>query len=741
MHIYVSPDGNDANHGSREQPFRTLAKAAAVLQPGDTCILRGGVYREVLRPECSGTAAQPIIFQAADGESPVISGADLLAGWQAEAAGLWSAAMIWDLADQNQLFADGQMLAEARWPNHKGSLFQPERAMAKAGTASTLTDPELPGGADSWNGALLWCCGGAKWICWSARVTGYDPDAHTLTFAGEYPKVHWYTPGAGSEYVLMGVKAALDAPGEWWYDRASRRLWLCLAAGQRPDRLAVEAKARLAAIDLREREHVYLRGLHFRAGGVLTDDGSRHLRLERLNGAYVAHSYAKDVSDQAVLIAGERNVVNSCEFAFSSASVLRLRGRENKIVNCFIHDGNYGGLWCGTLALAGRRHVVSHNTVCHSGRDLVGICGLMESILEFNDLAYAGWLTHDLGITYGHDTDFANTEIRFNWVHDNVAKGSAEGIYFDHCSHNVIVHHNLIWNIPAMPVQVNNPCYFNLIAHNSCFRTNTMLGDIHSFDHSHRQDLFGTRYVNNLVNAPFMMPENTILANNLVAGNPGYVNPVPPDLSLRADSAARGAAHPVRGLNEGATPDCGAIPWGELPWRAGHDFARFPFPETQWARPEIQYMNHLANPAFELGTLESWRRYGPGSAEIVKGNGWGNTVVSGTDNLPTGTSKFELRLAGDVAGVVQEVTGLQPNTRYQLSGWVKVYDEAETVSLEAADFGGETISVIGRNSRWSRVVLQFTTGATATSATVRICKASAGPGSAAADNLGLVELP
>ncbi len=34
----------------------------------------------------------------------------------------------------------------------------------------------------------------------------------------------------------------------------------------------------------------------------------------------------------------------------------------------------------------------------HSGRDLVSIYGLMESVLEYNDLSHAGWLTRDLGI-------------------------------------------------------------------------------------------------------------------------------------------------------------------------------------------------------------------------------------------------------------------------------------------------------------------------------------------------------
>ena len=34
-------------------PFKTLGKAYAVAQPGETILLRGGVYREVLKPQWS----------------------------------------------------------------------------------------------------------------------------------------------------------------------------------------------------------------------------------------------------------------------------------------------------------------------------------------------------------------------------------------------------------------------------------------------------------------------------------------------------------------------------------------------------------------------------------------------------------------------------------------------------------------------------------------------------------------
>lgn len=42
--IYIAPDGDDLNPGTIAQPFGTLAKAVAVVQPGDTIYVRGGSY-------------------------------------------------------------------------------------------------------------------------------------------------------------------------------------------------------------------------------------------------------------------------------------------------------------------------------------------------------------------------------------------------------------------------------------------------------------------------------------------------------------------------------------------------------------------------------------------------------------------------------------------------------------------------------------------------------------------------
>jgi hypothetical protein len=55
-------------------------------KPGETILLRAGVYREALRPTSDG-----VTVRAMKGEVVTISGADLIEGWRRETDGSWSA--------------------------------------------------------------------------------------------------------------------------------------------------------------------------------------------------------------------------------------------------------------------------------------------------------------------------------------------------------------------------------------------------------------------------------------------------------------------------------------------------------------------------------------------------------------------------------------------------------------------------------------------------------------------------
>ena len=85
-------------------PLASLAKACAIAQPGETIVLRGGVYREVLAPKNDG-----VTVRAMKGEKVTISGADLIEGWKREADGSWSAPLA---AEPKKLLRDGRPWSE-----------------------------------------------------------------------------------------------------------------------------------------------------------------------------------------------------------------------------------------------------------------------------------------------------------------------------------------------------------------------------------------------------------------------------------------------------------------------------------------------------------------------------------------------------------------------------------------------------------------------------------------------------
>ena len=71
-----SSRGSDSNPGtSAQRAWKTLTKANSVLQPGDTCLVRAGVYRgQVIAPANSGTEKAPITYAAYQGETPELTG-------------------------------------------------------------------------------------------------------------------------------------------------------------------------------------------------------------------------------------------------------------------------------------------------------------------------------------------------------------------------------------------------------------------------------------------------------------------------------------------------------------------------------------------------------------------------------------------------------------------------------------------------------------------------------------------
>ena len=86
--VHVSPQA--LSDVPPNQQFRTIQAAAKIADAGDQVIIHSGVYREAVVVEKSGTADQPIRFEAAVDANVVVTGLDPLTNWRKEAGNVFS---------------------------------------------------------------------------------------------------------------------------------------------------------------------------------------------------------------------------------------------------------------------------------------------------------------------------------------------------------------------------------------------------------------------------------------------------------------------------------------------------------------------------------------------------------------------------------------------------------------------------------------------------------------------------
>lgn len=733
---YVDTTGSDANDGtSLSTPFQTIQRAASVAAAGDTVYIRGGTYRETVTPANSGTPGNPITFQSYNGETVVVSGNDLVTGWTIDSGNIYKAPMSWSLGAGNQVFVDGAMMDEARWPNQTGTLLNPTRSTAGVGSDAThVVDMSLPGGDNYWNGATIWITSGSAWIAQTSTVTAYNSILKKLTFGTLKASGSAYTPKSGNKYYLSGIRAALDTANEWWYDSANAQLYLWVPGGGDPSSHTVEAKRRNNAIDLSGKAYITIDGIQTTASTIVTDSQSNHILLQGIVAKYLSHSKlntsANEQSNLGVILDGSYNELRNSEVAYSSGSLITIKGSYNNVINSYIHDGGYVPNWEGLVNLQGANSLISYNTVADAGRVTVYFSlGMSANAIQYNNIYNAGWMTDDLGMLYGPNVDGQNTEIHHNYVHDNKASSTKPGIYLDNYTNNFIIHHNVMWNNTGL--QLNIPSSYNLVYNNTAWTNATI---VQAWGNIFLTDMYGDRLFNNIIKGYDPEVTSYTAHGSEVTSSPGFVDETNRDYHLLPTSQAKDKGIVIPGITDGyvgSAPDIGAYEYGGSDWSAGHNFASPPSPT--YVRPSTPNMNLAVNGGFEDGSLSSWTTIDAGNAVVVNDNHWGKAENAGMSR----SQAFGVKLSGGVDGVAQTITGLQPNTNYIVGGWLRT-PAGETAALGVKDYGGADVIASSSSSTWTFVTVKFKTGSTQTSATIYFKKTSTAAGEVYCDDAGLV---
>lgn len=97
---------SDRNPGTENKPFRTINAAAQQAQPGDTILVHAGIYRERVIPPRSGNPDQPIVYEAAPGETVVLRGSEVWSATPVSADASTTSSAYWEGPLPQKLFPD-----------------------------------------------------------------------------------------------------------------------------------------------------------------------------------------------------------------------------------------------------------------------------------------------------------------------------------------------------------------------------------------------------------------------------------------------------------------------------------------------------------------------------------------------------------------------------------------------------------------------------------------------------------
>ncbi len=630
--FYVATNGNDSwsgtlnapNGSNTDGPFRTISRCASVAVAGSTCNIRAGIYRETLTPNYSGTAVDPITFQAYNNEDVTISGNDIITGWTAHdltgGKAIYKASMPWSMnvrnvtgvwqISNNQIFVNDAMMPEAQFPNLPlDSVTHPKNSMHLRATAvsnlaqysATYTAPQLASfPTNFWQGTKINFSPGSGIFWGTCDVTGNsgssvsfqcnpDPGAWNNRSAINGT---WTTPGIGNYFYLWGKYEGLDSPGEWFRDLNTSTLYLWTQDGSNPSTKTIEARHRAWGIDVTNRAYINVKGIKLVAAGINSSSGTNHITFSEIDGRYMWHfqeipPLGYIAGTQAIRFWGSDMTLSDSVIYGTAGPVINIGGDWNtpytsniKLVNNVIYDTTYmangANVWGGVVGNNGtgaQFHLVQSNTMWNTGQYMVWI-GPGISIYN-NDLYQSHLQVSDLATLYNWDTDALGAEVAYNYVHDNygeydtsLLKYGGLGIFLDDNSDNSVIHHNIVWSTTSAGIYVygkNNPGPGHRKVYN-----NTVDGLLDGSAKSN-QTMVGAEFRNNIATQLGLTDPNITKSNNL-AGEGGWVDRTGHDYNLRSNSVAIDQGMvlpPYTNGYAGANPDQGALEYGRVPFVAG----------------------------------------------------------------------------------------------------------------------------------------------------------------------------
>ena len=575
--------GNNSNSGTFAQPFATIQQAANVAQWGDTVEIEAGIYHEMVTPASSG-----VTFTNYNGESVTISGADPVGNFVQQAGGsiyttqlsatqnlandssATYAALGTNLSSQlgtSQIFVDGQLMTEARWPNTGSNLLDPTDAHVQSASGNTIFDSNLTQPAGYWDGATIHITTGEG----MSPSTGWVAYTGTVINSG----VGWLTislptgadvPVTGSPYYLSGKLSQLDGAGQYFID-SSNALSLWDPNGDNPNSHDVEVRTRVYAFELANVSNTTIEGINLFAAGIDSNVFSANTFIDGINAKYVSQGGAitngwDSPGDSPGLPAGTGGIALNGAFSTLENSTVAYSAGDGVFVNApdctvtgnVIHDVDYAATDAAAIREQAYNETITGNVIYDTGRDAINLNGSVLSdywnvtnsnnIVSGNTIYSFGLLTADVGGIYTA-SDLAGGTISNNTIYGAHATiptdYSSVGIFLDNDSAGFTV----VGNVTS---DVDTGIKLNGTAINDLFQSNSLGASRFAIEDNGFFSWQGTLFKNNVYYSP-----------NLEMGT-GYTETG--DTFVNDTAYGSSAAPPSNNQNVFDTPSVGGVELG-----------------------------------------------------------------------------------------------------------------------------------------------------------------------------------
>ncbi len=488
--FHVSPFGSDKNPGTEPEPFQTIQRARDEVRKvnqrmtGDIeVILHDGTYQlgETLCFDYrdGGTGGHNVVYKAAEGAAPVVSGGRAITGWKADTDGRWKAAT--DIENFRQLYINGRRAVRARGDVPTDIVLHGDDGYKTNDVA--MADWKNPGDIEFCY-IVVWCHTRCK-----VQSIRRDGDHAIVTMLQPHFKIARTKQGvqvnvpnyiAPSLHPLLRRKRLqdylenafelLDEPGEWYLDRSASTVYYIPRPGEDMKTARVIAPKVETLIELHGTLKRPVENIHFQG---ITFAHASWLRPSRIGLVDVQANFIHDperlipcikpwvVTPQCENIKSPANIVCHAAKAirFEQCTFTKLGGagidleygsQDNVISGCRFHDISGTAIQVGDVLKDDHhpddpRMIVKNNTVTNNhihdcGVDYKGGVGVFVGYTdhttiahnEIHDLPYSGisvgwgWGMVDAGggakryhvpLKYATPTPSGNNRIEHNHIH------------------------------------------------------------------------------------------------------------------------------------------------------------------------------------------------------------------------------------------------------------------------------------------------------------------------------------